>query len=294
MIHFIALEDTGLTMYNSLIETQAAHRHLDDGDWAFVDCQYDLADKNAGYRSYLASHIPGAVYASLHEDLSSRQPVTDCGRHPVPSAEAMGKTFSALGIAGHKQVVAYDNSGGVFAARLWWLLNYAGHNRVAVLDGGLGAWEQAGYKTEKSESRAVAESFRATLDNRALVRLEEVEAVPRLIDSREPDRYAGKTEPLDTVAGHIPGAVNHYWKSNLDDRGKFLAPDRLREVFRELYQGTRAEDVAFYCGSGVSACHNLLAAVHAGFPLPGLYAGSWSEWCADPARAIAVGIEPGE
>lgn len=281
-------------MYNSLIEAQTAYRHLGGRDWTLVDCQYDLTDKNAGYQSYLARHIPGAVYASLHGDLSSHQPVTDCGRHPVPSREAMEIKLSALGIANHKQVVAYDNSGGVFAARLWWLLNYAGHDRVAVLDGGLNAWESAGYELEDGENRAVAESFRAMLNDRALVRLEEVETVPRLIDSREPDRYTGKTEPLDSVAGHIPGAVNHYWKNNLDESGKFLAPDRLRQFFHRVYQGARAGDVVFYCGSGVSACHNLLAAVHAGYPLPRLYAGSWSEWCQDPARPVALGIESGE
>ena len=278
-------------MYNTLIGAPAVFRRLGDTDWVFVDCQYDLTDKNAGYRSYLAGHIPGAVYASLHEALSSPRPVTDCGRHPVPSAPALEMQFSALGIANHKQVVAYDRSAGVFAARLWWLLNYAGHDRVAVMDGGLNAWEQAGYALENGESRVVAGDFKAALNNRALVRLEEVETVPRLIDSREPDRYAGKTEPLDPVPGHIPGAVNHYWKNNLDDTGRFLAAGRLRQVLREAYNGARAEDVAFYCGSGVSACHNLLAAVHAGYPLPRLYAGSWSEWCADPTRPVAPGVE---
>ena len=275
-------------MYNTLIEAQTIYEHLAEPDWTFVDCRYDLMDKDAGYRSYLAGHIPGAVYASLHGDLSS-EPVTDCGRHPVPSREALEKKFSAMGIANRKQVVAYDNSGGIFAARLWWLLNYAGHSRVAVLDGGLNAWKQAGYKLENNEKQAVAGSFKAALNSAALVRVNEVATVLRLIDSREPDRYSGKTEPLDSVAGHIPGAVNYFWKNNLDDQGRFLTPDRLRQAFRKVYTGTRAEDVVFYCGSGVSACHNLLAAVHAGYPLPGLYAGSWSEWCSDPGRPVAAG-----
>ena len=280
-------------MYNTLIEAGTVYKHLAGPDWTFVDCQYDLADKNAGYRSYLAGHIPGAVYASLHKDLSG-QPDTDCGRHPVPSRGALETTFSTMGISNHKQVVAYDNSGGTFAARLWWLLNYAGHTRVAVLDGGLNAWTQAGYNLKNNEEHAVMGSFKAVLNGAALVRLNEVATVPRLIDSREPDRYAGKTEPIDSVAGHIPGAINHFWKNNLDGRGKFLAPERLGQALREVYSGTRAEDVVFYCGSGVSACHNLLAAVHAGYPLPGLYAGSWSEWCSDPSRPVAVGIEAGE
>ena len=280
-------------MYNTLIEAGTVYKHLAGPDWTFVDCQYDLADKNAGYRSYLAGHIPGAVYASLHKDLSG-QPDTDCGRHPVPSRGALETTFSTMGISNHKQVVAYDNSGGTFAARLWWLLNYAGHTRVAVLDGGLNAWKQAGYDLKNSEEHAVMGSFKAVLNGAALVRLNEVATVPRLIDSRDPDRYAGKTEPIDSVAGHIPGAINHFWKNNLDGQGKFLAPERLGQALREVYSGTRVEDVVFYCGSGVSACHNLLAAVHAGYPLPGLYAGSWSEWCSDSSRPVAVGIEAGE
>ena len=275
-------------MHNTLIEAQTLHKHLAEPDWTFIDCQYDLMDKNAGYHSYLAGHIPGAVYASLHGNLSG-QPVTDCGRHPVPSLEALETKFSALGITNHKQVVAYDNSGATFAARLWWLLNYAGHSRVAVLDGGLNAWKQAGYKLENNEKQAVTGSFKAVLNDAALVRVNEVTTVPRLVDSREPDRYTGKTEPIDPVAGHIPGAVNHFWKNNLGDQGRFLTPECLKQALREVYAGIQAEDVVFYCGSGVSACHNLLAAVHAGYPLPGLYAGSWSEWCSDPGRPVETG-----
>ena len=275
-------------MYKTLIDAQTLFSHLSRPDWLCVDCRYDLADKDAGYQSYLSGHIPGAVYASLHEDLSG-PPVTDCGRHPVPSREALEMKFSAMGIAGHKQVVAYDDSGGVFAARLWWLLKYAGHPGAAVLDGGLGAWKQAGFELETGKRRGGAGKFKASLDARALVKLNEVPSVHRLIDSREPERYSGETEPLDSVAGHIPGAVNYFWKNNLDDDGRFLSSGRLKLALRGVYSGTKAEDVVFYCGSGVSACHNLLAASHAGYPLPRLYAGSWSEWSSDPERPVAVG-----
>lgn len=277
-------------MYNTLIEAQTLFKHLPEPDWIIVDCRYDLADNDAGYRSYLSGHIPGAVYASLHGDLSC-EPVTDRGRHPVPAPGALAAKFTAMGIANDKQVVAYDLSGGVFAARLWWLLHYAGHDRVAVLDGGLDAWAGSGYQLETGENQPLAGNFNAAINARALVRLTEVETVPRLVDARDPDRYAGKAEPLDRVAGHIPGALNHYWKNNLDEHGRFLAPDRLRQVFQGTYTGVQAEDVVFYCGSGVSACHNLLAAVHAGYPLSRLYAGSWSEWSSDPARAVATGHE---
>lgn len=280
-------------MHNTLIEAKTLGERLSDPDWIIADCRYDLADRNAGHRSYLAGHIPGAVYAGLHNDLSGRRPVTDCGRHPVPSPGELEEKLSAMGITNHSQVVAYDQSGGAFAARLWWLLRYAGHDRAAVLDGGLDAWRKAGYDLETKQPGAVAGRFKARPDAGRLVRLHEAPAIPRLVDSREPSRYRGDTEPIDRTGGHIPGALNHYWKDNLDGQGKFLPPDRLGEVFRDIYAGAEPEDVTFYCGSGVTACHNLLAAVHAGYPLPRLYAGSWSEWCSDPGRPVAVGPEPG-
>lgn len=280
-------------MYNALIDAQTLNSHLSDPDWIIVDCRYDLMDKNAGYQSYLAGHIPGAGYAGLHNNLSGSRPVTDCGRHPVPSPEDLEDKLSAMGIDSRRQVVAYDLSGGVFAARLWWLLHYAGHDRAAVLDGGLDAWVQAGFELDVKQPQVVAGSFKARLDAGRLVKLADVENVARLVDSREPVRYRGDTEPLDRAGGHIPGAVNHYWKDNLDEQGRFLAPERLRRTFQDIYAGTEPEAVTFYCGSGISACHNLLAAVYAGFPLPRLYAGSWSEWCSDPARPVAVGPEAG-
>lgn len=277
-------------IYNTLIDPQTVYKHLGEPDWSVVDCRYDLTDKDAGYQSYLTGHLPGAVYASLHGDLSGES-VSDCGRHPVPAREVLEKNLAAMGIGNHKQVVAYDDSGGAFAARLWWLLNYAGHTRVAVLDGGLSAWKRAGFGLENNGCQVAEGNFKAALNTGALVKLNEVEAVRRLIDSREPVRYSGEVEPLDPVAGHIPGAVNYYWKNNLDHEGRFLPPERLRRALQEVYSGTRAEDIVFYCGSGVTACHNLLAAVHAGYPLPRLYGGSWSEWCSDPDRPVAVGFE---
>ena len=280
-------------MYNTLIQAHTLESHLSGPDWVIVDCQYDLADKNAGYQSYLAGHIPGAVYAGLHKDLSGGKPVTDCGRHPVPSTQELEEKLSALGIGNRSQVVAYDRSGGAFAARLWWLLRHAGHDRAAVLDGGLDAWLQAGCELDRKQPQPVAGNFKAEINSGRLVRMHEVATIPRLVDSREPKRYSGETEPLDRVGGHIPGARNRYWKDNLDEQGKILPPGRLRAALGDVYGDAQPEDVTFYCGSGVTACHNLLAAVHAGYPLPRLYAGSWSEWCSDPARPVAVGAEPG-
>ena len=280
-------------MNNTLIDTHTLRERLDDPDWLVADCQYDLTDKQAGYSSYLQGHIPGAVYLGLHNDLSAAQPVTDCGRHPLPAPEELEQMFSAKGMGNHKQVVACDRSGGVFAARLWWLLRYAGHARVAVLDGGLDAWCEAGFELETGQPEVVAGRFKASPDRGRLVRLPEAPTVPRLVDARDPARYRGDTEPLDQVGGHIPGALNHCWKNNLDEQGKFLPPERLRQLLSEVYADVQPEDVTFYCGSGVSACHNALAAAHAGYPLSRLYAGSWSEWSSDPARPVATGPEPG-
>ena len=278
-------------MRHALIEPQTLQARLGDPAWAVVDCQYDLADAGAGRRAYLAGHLPGAVHADLGADLSG-PPATDCGRHPVPAPAVLEARFSALGLDNDKRVAAYDASGGAFAARLWWLLRYAGHERVAVLNGGLAAWKRAEFELETGPGATPGGArFKASIDARALVKLDEAISLSRgggrLIDSREPARYAGQSEPIDPVAGHIPGAVNHYWKNNLDEQGRFLPPERLREGLRAAYAGARPEEAAFYCGSGVTACHNLLAAVCAGHPMPRLYAGSWSEWCSDPTRPIA-------
>ena len=273
-----------------LIDPQTLRDQLDNPDWLLIDCQYDLADKQAGYQSYLAGHLPGAVYASLHGDLCGA-PLTDHGRHPVPGQRELEEKLAALGVSNHKQVIAYDGSGGMFAARLWWLLKYAGHERVAALDGGPDAWLQAGFRLEKGPNQAVPGCFKAVLDTHALIKLQDVMNVPRLVDSRDPKRYAGVTEPMDSRAGHIPGAMNYCWKNNLDERGRFLPADALRQGLQRVYAGVAPEDVVFYCGSGVSACHNLLAASLAGYPLPGLYAGSWSEWSSDPERPVASGPE---
>ncbi len=276
-------------MHTTLVDAQTLSEHLRDPHWVVVDCRYDLADKQAGYRNYRQGRVPGAAYADLGTDLSGA-PATDNGRHPVPDRRTLERNLGKLGIANYQQVAAYDDAGGSFAARLWWLLRYAGHERAAVLDGGLQAWTQGGFELETGEPPApLPAQFTATLDQRALVLLDEAATLPRLVDSRAPERYAGEAEPLDPVAGHIPGARNHYWKNNLDEQGRFLPPQRLRQALQTLYADAPAAEVAFYCGSGVTACHNLLAAVHAGYPLPRLYAGSWSEWCRDPARPVATG-----
>ncbi|MBM2829364.1 MAG: 3-mercaptopyruvate sulfurtransferase [Gammaproteobacteria bacterium] len=275
-------------MYKTLINCQVLCKHLNDHGWVIVDCRYDLSDKEMGRNAYRQSHIPGAVFADLHDDLSG-PPVTDCGRHPLPAPQAMQALFIRLGISQDIQVVVYDNAGGSFAARLWWMLRFMGHEAVAVLDGGWPVWQQRGLPTASGEEINGPGNFHGQSRREWLVTVDKVTAAVLLVDSRDPVRYRGEAEPVDKVAGHIPGAINHFWKDNLDSNGLFKEPDMLRKEFLDFLGDTTAGDAVFYCGSGVTACHNLLAAAHAGLPAPQLYAGSWSEWCSDANRPVATG-----
>ncbi|KAK2701798.1 probable 3-mercaptopyruvate sulfurtransferase [Artemia franciscana] len=277
--------------YRTLISAVQLSERQKAADLIVVDCRYDLMDAEAGHRDWLSGHIPGAVYASVSHDLSSK-PVTDHGRHPMPSPETMIKTFSKLGIDSSKQVVVYDNAGGAFAARLWWMLRYMGHDAVAVLDGGWPAWQALGLKEATGEELNVATQFIGSARPEQLVLLADVMTSALLVDSRDPDRYQGKLEPIDPAAGHIPGAKNHFWKLNLDASGQFLPEDKLADQFTKLMGTTTSDDVVFYCGSGVTACHNVLAVTHAGLSEPRLYGGSWSEWSADKTRPVATGDAP--
>jgi thiosulfate/3-mercaptopyruvate sulfurtransferase len=279
-------------MFISLIDAREFESARGAPDWIVIDCRYELSDPGAGFRSYLEGHIPGAQYAHLHDHLSD-VPGTDHGRHPLPSPVRMTQVFSGLGIAPGSQVIVYDAGGGFIASRLWWMLQYMGHRKAAIMDGGWEAWLELGVETESGEMHRPAARFAGSPDPHMLVRLEEVGRLPLLLDSRDPARYAGAEETIDPVAGHIPGARNYFWKRNLDAAGRFLPASQLRQQLLARYGATDPDDVTFYCGSGVSACHNVLAATAAGLPMPRLYVGSWSEWCADPARPVARGPEPG-
>jgi thiosulfate/3-mercaptopyruvate sulfurtransferase len=278
-------------MYRSLISPERLQAALADPHCVVIDCRYDLADTGAGRRAYLEGHIPGAIYAHLHDDLSGPTGAGG-GRHPLPTPARLIEVFSRFGIDGAAQIVAYDDASGSMAARLWWLLRYMGHERVAVLDGGWSAWKGADFATESGPAAGPApRRFQGEPQRHMLVTVDEVPSAGLLIDSREPPRYRGEIEPLDPIAGHIPGARNRYWKSNLDEHGRFRPSAALRRDLQSVFAGRDPAAVTFYCGSGVTACHNLLAAVHAGLAMPRLYAGSWSEWCADPARPVARGSE---
>ena len=266
--------------YTTIVAAAELAAHLHDPQWVIVDCRFDLQDTAAGERRYVASHIPGAVYSHLDRDLSgARQESGEGGRHPLPSPADLTLTFGRWGIGRGVQVVAYDDQSGHYAARLWWLLRFMGHEAVAVLDGGWPAWLAAGLPLAAGESDPVTPRlFEGAPHIEWLAAGERLDVAPRLVAARAPERYRGETEPLDPVAGHIPGAVNRPYTTNWDAAGQWRPPEALLAEFLELLGDAPAEEAVFYCGSGVSACVNLLAMARAGLPLGRLYVGSWSEW----------------
>ncbi|KVN81983.1 sulfurtransferase [Burkholderia ubonensis] len=263
---------------------------------ALFDCRFDLADTGAGETAYAAGHIPGAQYLHLDRDLSGRKTGTN-GRHPLPTRDALVATLVDRGLRQGQQVVAYDAQGGSYAARLWWLLRWLGHDSVAVLDGGLQAWQAAGQPLTTETQHPSRGDFRAqaplesTVDAQAV--LANLTSHARVvIDARAADRYRGENETIDPVGGHIPGARNRFFKDNLAADGRFKTGHELRETFSALLAGTEPNLAILQCGSGVTACHNALAMEIAGLHGASLYPGSWSEWCADPSRPIATGPNP--
>jgi len=275
-------------MYEILISSETLNDLLWDPGVVIIDCRYDLTDPAAGRRRYLEGHIPGAVYADLETDLSG--PIAPgTGRHPLPDTERIRQVFSKMGIGNDSQVVAYDDIFGAFAARLWWMLRYMGHVAAAVLDGGWQDWLAYGFAMEEGNVQPRSAAFRGASRPDYLLEIHDIESVSCLVDARDPVRYRGENEPQDPVAGHIPGAVNHFWRWNLDANGRFRETDAIRRDLLSLLDGTPAATAGVYCGSGVTACHNLLGAVHAGLDMPRLYVGSWSQWCVDPDRPVETG-----
>ena len=280
--------------HTTLISTNELANHLNDPNWVIVDCRLSLADTERGRRDYQRSHIPGAVYAHLDEDLSGPIISGKTGRHPLPDIDLFVQTLSRWGIDADVQVVVYDDSGGGIAARLWWMLRWLGHDAAALLDGGWPLWQSEERQTRAGIEKRAGRQFIPHLRPEMLMTVEDVtEALHdrdfKLFDSRTADRYRGENETIDPIAGHIPGAVSAPYPDNLGPDGLFRAPEELRTRFQQLLNGAPSEHVTFYCGSGVTAAHNVLAMVHAGFKQPRLYAGSWSEWITDRDRPIAVG-----
>jgi len=280
-------------VYDTLVDAATLSGHLDDPAWVVFDCRFDLADTGKGRRSYGEGHVPGAVYAHLDEDLSG--PITPrSGRHPLPDPEGVAAWFGRQGVASGKQVVAYDDSGGNMAVRVWWLLRWLGHRQAAVLDGGWQAWQQAGLPVDSTICAPQPAAFTASTNPAMVLTTDDILAslgTTRwlLIDARTAERFRGEVEPIDPVAGHIPGAVNLPLQRNLGSDGRFLSPGELRALYAPLLAGRDPATTACLCGSGVTACHDLLAMEIAGMRGGRLYAGSWSEWIRDPARPVATG-----
>ena len=284
--------------FTTLIDAASLKKVLNGPQSAVVDCRFDLMKPDAGHLAYLAGHIPTARYADLNKDLSA--PITpDSGRHPLPAPATFAGTLDRLGIANDTQVIVYDDSAGAFAARLWWMLRWVGHTAVAVLDGGFPAWILAGGAVASGEELPVHRNgqggrFVPHSDGLAVIGTAEIAARLGnarfvLVDARAAERFTGSIEPIDTLAGHVPGAVNQPYSENLTQEGRFLPAGELRRLWLARLEGKEPSNVAAMCGSGVTACHNLLALEVAGLGGAKLYAGSWSEWIRDSSRPIARG-----
>lgn len=260
-----------------------------DEDWLLIDARFKLEDTEYGRRAFSTNHIPGAVYLHLDEDLSSPVVPGMTGRHPLPDPATLEARLREIGLRNNMPVVVYDDGPGFFAARVWWLLRWMGHSQVRVLDGGLAAWTNAGLPLSSVQSvKTWPGDFVASIHPEMVLLADKVErglATGQfcLVDARAPERFRGEVEPIDPVAGHIPGAVCVPCSGNIGSDGLFLSPDLLVKRFPSVKQ-----PIVCYCGSGVTACHNILAAVVAGLTMPRLYAGSWSEWITDPGRPVAT------
>lgn len=279
--------------YTTLVSAQTLADNLKNPDWVIFDCRFSLADSEAGGKAYRQGHIPGARYAHLNDDLSS--PVKSyTGRHPLPDFRQLAKKLGAWGVSSRSQVVVYDDAGGAFAGRMWWLLRSMGHSAIAVLDGDIRHWRKLGLPLTTTLPKITASQFRSYLDDKQWLSAEQVENALAarsitLIDARTPERYAGLQEPIDPVAGHVPKALNHPFQLNLGKDGLFLPAERLKTQFQALTAARPAERVVHMCGSGVTGCHNLLAMEVAGLTGSKLYAGSWSDWIVNRNRTVSSG-----
>lgn len=280
-----------LNMYTTIISAEELQNHISESDWVVFDCRFNLADTSAGKNAYLDGHIPGAIYLDLDQDLSS--PITlETGRHPLPDLERFVDRLAQAGVNNNTQVIVYDDCAGAMAARCWWLLRLVGHKAVAVLDGGLAAWQSLGGQLNNHIPQPASTAYTfSLLPNQNLTVAEVEEALDAqsiyLVDARAAERYRGEVEPIDPIAGHVPSALNRPLTDNLAE-GKFKPAVQLRKEWLQLLGDKSIEAVVHMCGSGVTACHNQLAMEIAGLSGSRVYSGSWSEWIRDPARPIAT------
>jgi thiosulfate/3-mercaptopyruvate sulfurtransferase len=270
--------------FNTLVSPAELAAHL--GEWRVFDCRHDLAQPDLGERQYREAHIPGALFAHLDRDLSGPKNGRN-GRHPLPAPDIFGAWLASQGVRDTDQIVCYDAANGAMAARLWWLLRWVGHDAVAVLDGGFARWSAEGRPVDAQIPQPRPAEFTVRLRAEMSVPVDAIAKTLRsrvLLDARAPARYRGEQEPIDPVAGRIPGALNRFNMDNVRGNGQFKAAEELRAAFEQVLAGRAPGEVVNYCGSGVAACHNLLAMEVAGLPGGKLFAGSWSEWIADAAR----------
>jgi thiosulfate/3-mercaptopyruvate sulfurtransferase len=277
--------------FTTLISATELAAHVNDANWIVCDCRHDLANYESGRRAYGQSHIPGARFLHLDEDLSGPKTGIN-GRHPLPHPITFTLRLAALGIDNSKQIVAYDASGGVYASRLWWMLRWVGHTHAAVLDGGIDAWVKAGKPVTAEVPAIKPTTYNPNPNPQSTVNTAAVTSGLKnktlcVVDARSPDRFRGENETLDPVAGHIPGAVNRFFKNNLTDDGSFKPAAALKNEFASVVSAASPASVVHQCGSGVTACHNLLAMEIAGLSGSRLYPGSWSEWVSDRQRPVA-------
>ena len=292
------VRDMGIALadQNLLISAERLRARLGQPDLRVIDCRFDLAQADAGRNSYLEGHIPSAVYADLDKDLAG-QPEPETGRHPLPSISALTATFCRLGIASNTEVVVYDDRSGALAARTWWLLRWLGHTKTSLLDGGLARWNQLAYPLDKGDSAVTKANFIARKRSGMVLETEEIVAngnsceALRLVDARDAIRFRGEAEPIDSVAGHIPGALNMPLDTSLNDDGTWKRQEQLQVLWQTVLGEDENQAWSVMCGSGVTACHLAISGLLAGRSEPRLYVGSWSEWIRDPGRQV-VTFEP--
>ena len=283
-------------MHTTIVSSDLLQQHLADPDWIILDCQHDLVNHAFGRQAYAKEHIAGAHFVSMEDDMAGVKTGSN-GRHPLPTPEALNAVFGRLGVSAGRQVVAYDSAQNNYAGRVWWTLRWLGHRNVAVLDGGLGKWKAEGREISAAVPATRPTVFSGKPDESMRVMVEAIAANLgrsglQVVDARTAERYMGASETIDPVAGHIPGALSRFGKNNLNPDGTYKSPETLRAEFKGLLGDLPPAQVVHQCGSGVSACNNLIAMELAGLSGAKLYVGSWSEWCADPSRPVATGMTP--
>jgi len=281
-------------MFSTLINPEDLVKNLQNPDWVVFDCRFSLAEPDAGQLSYIQGHIPNARYVNLDHDLSSPKTATT-GRHPLPNVDVFASKLSMWGVNKNTQVVIYDSAEGAFAARMWWMLRWLGHDAVALLNGGFERWQNEGHPVTAKLPDLTPRQFIAQPNADMLIDADAVETARQagkiIIDARGPDRFAGQNETLDPIGGHVPSAINMPFMGNLAENKTFLSENELKDRFTQVFGQTPSEEVINMCGSGVTACHNLLAMEMIGMTDSKLYVGSWSDWITTPSRPVATGSE---